>query len=175
MQANSRCKNPLEDMFYHIFIILFLCIFAVSVEAGESGESPPEALLEPANDCIFARSVRDYTPLDRSHLILRGPSRKRAYLVTVTGAATSLRTDWRIAFRTRDTRLCPWGGDAILVDDPVQRELRIASIREITDRDVDTLMVHFGRREADEQKAPEPADVPEAGVEELDRPIPSPH
>jgi len=162
-------------MFYHIFIILFLCIFAVSVEAGESEESPPEALLEPANDCIFARSVRDYTPLDRSHLILRGPSRKRAYLVTVTGAATSLRTDWRIAFRTRDTRLCPWGGDAILVDDPVQRELRIASIREITDRDVDTLMVHFGRREADEQKAPEPADVPEAGVEELDRPIPSPH
>lgn len=137
-------------------------------------ETSPEVLLEPANDCIFARSVRDYTPLDRSHLILRGPSRQRAYLVTVTGAATSLRTDWRIAFRTRDTRLCPCGGDAILVDDPVQRELRIASIREISDRDVDTLMVHFGRRGAEEQKAPEPADVPDAGVEELDRPIPSP-
>ena len=161
-------------MKYQIFIAVLLCFFSLLADAGEGGETSPEALLEPANDCIFARSVRDYTPLDRSHLILRGPSRKRAYLVTVTGAATSLRTDWRIAFRTRDTRLCPRGGDAILVDDPVQRELRIASIREITDRDVDTLMVHFGRREADEQKAPQPADVPAAGVEELDRPIPSP-
>jgi len=161
-------------MKYQIIIAVLLFFFSLLADAGEGGETSPEALLEPANDCIFARSVRDYTPLDRSHLILRGPSRKRAYLVTVTGAATSLRTDWRIAFRTRDTRLCPRGGDAILVDDPVQRELRIASIREITDRDVDTLMVHFGRREADEQKAPQPADVPAAGVEELDRPIPSP-
>lgn len=161
-------------MKYQIYIAFFLLFFSCLTEAGERQETPPEALLQPANDCIFARSVRDYTPLDRSHLILWGPSRKRAYLVTVTGAATSLRTDWRLAFRTRDTRLCPWGGDAILVDDPVQRELRIASIREISDRDVDTLMVHFGRREADEQKAPQPADVPDAGVEELDRPIPNP-
>ncbi len=92
----------------------------------------------------------------------------------MTGAAASLRTDWRIAFRTRDTRLCPWGDGAILVDDPMQRELRIASIREISDRDVDTPMVHFGHRQADKQRAPEPADVPDAGVEELDRPIPGP-
>jgi len=157
-----------------LFIVIFLCGFPIFAGAGEASGTPPGALLGPANDCIFARSVRDYTPLDRSHLILWGPSHKRAYLVTVTGAAASLRTDWRIAFRTRDSRLCPWGGDAILVDDPVQRELRIASIREISDRDVDTLMVHFGRREADEQRAPEPADVPDAGVEELDRPIPNP-
>jgi hypothetical protein len=93
----------------------------------------------------------------------------------VTGASASLRTDWRIAFRARDTRLCPRAGDTILIDDPVRRELWIASIREISDRDVDTLMVHFGRREADKRRAPEPADLPDAGVEELDGSIPSPH
>lgn len=156
-------------------LLLFISgVFALIAAADEAPPAPVEELLAAANDCIFARSVRDYTPLDRSHLILRGPSRQRAYLVTLTGASASLRTDWRIAFRTRDSRLCPRAGDAILVDDPVRRELRIASIREISDRDVDTLMVHFGRREADEQRAPEPADVPDAGVEELDRPIPSP-
>ena len=174
MQDLVRHHSRLESNMYQLFIASFLCVLSLLASADDRVETSPQALLEPANDCIFARSVRDYTPLDRSHLILRGPSRKRAYLVTVTGAATSLRTDWRIAFRTRDSRLCPWGDDAILVDDPVQRELRITSIREISDRDVDTLMVHFGRREADEQMAPEPADVPDAGVEELDRPIPSP-
>lgn len=143
--------------------------------SGEDRRAAAAVCLAPTNDCIFARSVRDYSALGRSHLILRGPSRKRVCLVTVTGASASLRTDWRIAFRTRATRLRPRAGDTILVDDPAPRELRIASIREISDRDVDTLMVHFGRREADERRAPEPADLPDAGVEELDGSIPSPH
>ena len=143
--------------------------------SGDGRRAATAASLAPTNDCIFGRSVRDYSALDRSHLILRGPSRKRACLVTVTGASASLRTDWRIAFRTRDTRLCPRAGDTILVDDPVRRELRIASIREISERDVDTLMVRFGRREADERRASEPADLPDVGAEELDGSIPSPH
>lgn len=106
--------------------------------------------------------------------MLRGPSRKRACLVTLTGAAASFRTDWRIAFRTRSPRFCPRAGDANVVDDPVRCELRIDSIREIGDRAIDKRMVRFGCRKADEQWAPGPADVPGAGAEELDRPIPSP-
>lgn len=161
---------------------MFLIITAYSATtfpfaraSGEGHRAAAAAFLAPTNDCIFARSVGDYTPLDRSHRIPRGASRERACLATVTGASASLRTDRRIAFRTRDTRLRPRAGDTILVDAPVRRELRIASIRGIGDRDGDRPAVRCGRREADERRAPEPAELPGFGVEELDGSIPSPH
>ena len=142
--------------------------------SGKSGRAAAAASLAPTNDCIFARSVGDYTPLDRSYLIPRGASRERACLATVTGASASLRTDRRIAFRTRDTRLRPRAGDTIPVGAPVPRELRIASIRGTGDRDVDTPTVRCGRCEADERRAPGPAGLPGAGAEELDGSIPNP-
>jgi hypothetical protein len=92
----------------------------------------------------------------------------------VIGASASFRTDWRIAFGTRETRLRPRAGDTTPVVDSVRRELRIASIRGISDRDVDTPRVRCARPEADEQRAAEPAELPGPVAEELDGSIPNP-
>ena len=141
---------------------------------ASGADDPVPALLKGGNDCIFVRTIRDYTPLGRKHLIVWGSSRRRAYLVTVAVPSTGLRHSWRIGYRSRDSRLCPYGGDAILTDDPITRELRITAIREISAEEVDLLKSHFGEKKEADTQTPAPEETAGAEVEELDEPIPNP-
>lgn len=63
---------------------MFLRYFSLKHHRAVKLSAPAKAPLAPANDCIFPRSVGDYSSLDRSHPTLRGPSRKRACPVAVT-------------------------------------------------------------------------------------------
>lgn len=121
-------------------------------------------------DCIFIRSISDYTPLDRDSLIIWAPTRQRAYLVTLAIPTTGLDSSFGIAFKSRDGRLCPYGGDAIITDDPIRSRHTILSISRLSEEDAEALLDR--RRgedgEADEIIETEESDEsPDAEVEEL--------
>jgi hypothetical protein len=70
------------------------------------------------NDCVFTRSIHDFRPLDRSHMVLWGPGRK-AYLVQLSMPLPELKFANRLAFvdRNNDGMLCGYGMDRIVVAD----------------------------------------------------------
>lgn len=118
------------------------------------------------NDCILIRSVRDYTPLDDRHLLIRGPA-KRAYFVTLFQPAFDMRGSVSIGFDSRDDQLCPFGGDAVVFGSLGRERSTIQSISRVSAEQEEAILIRFGLKEPAEQKAPEPPEVKGAEVEEL--------
>jgi hypothetical protein len=108
------------------------------------------------NDCLYARSLRDWRPLDDEHLLLFGPGRT-AYLVELFRPAMRLGFNIMIGVYDRDGRICPYGGDAIIVDGPMPERIPIRSMRRLTAEQLDEVYVQFGIRP--------PAVVEQEGVE----------
>jgi hypothetical protein len=115
-------------------------------------------------DCILGNSVRDYTALDNRNLILYGQGR-RPYHVVLTTPAIDLEREFSIGVYDRDaafggiSRICPYGGDAIIIDGPITERIPIRSIEAIDDTQVEALLVRFGKAE--------PADEDEVTVTEI--------
>lgn len=73
--------------------------------------------LEKGNDCIFARTISDWTALDRQRLIIYAPSKKRPYFAKLFTPSPELRFENAIGFQSRtDGRFCTYGGDALIID-----------------------------------------------------------
>lgn len=77
---------------------------------------PPPPPLEGGNDCFARRSVHDFEVLDRNHLVVFAPSKRHPYLVEVSRTCMGLQFSDTIAFDSRDSRICSYGGDDILVE-----------------------------------------------------------
>lgn len=96
-----------------ITIAALLGSLAIPVWAAdtESKDKPRE------NECLFSTTVRDWRPLDREHLVIWGPSRKDAYLVTLMGGLTDLQFSENVAFidGDHDGMICGRGGDQVSV------------------------------------------------------------
>lgn len=118
------------------------------------------------NDCILIRSVRDYTPLDDRHLLIRGPA-NRAYFVTLFQPAFDMRGSVSIGFDSRDDQLCPFGGDAVVFGSLGRERSTIRSINRVSAEQEEAILIRFGLKEPTEPKAPEPPEVKGAEVEEL--------
>ena len=84
------------------------------------------------NDCIFARAITDWRPLDNMNLVVF-TGRRQAYHVQLTMRSTSLRFEDRLAFTDRDGRICPYGGDSIVINGMMPDRIPIASIRRLTE------------------------------------------
>lgn len=119
------------------------------------------------SDCIWLRTVRDYAALDDRHLLIRA-SGKRNYLVTLLHRSLDLRSSMGLGFSSRDDQLCPYGGDAIVVEGLSRETVGIRAISRVDDEQADELMVRFGKKGPDEQMTPAPKPVKGADVEELD-------
>jgi len=99
-----------------------------------------------ADDCFFAGTLRDWRPLDNSNLILFANGR-RPYHVELMQPAAGLSFNVTIGVYDRDGRVCPYGGDAIIVDGGFMPErIAIRSMRELTDEELDAVYVQFGIR-----------------------------
>ncbi|MEX2496271.1 MAG: DUF6491 family protein [Woeseia sp.] len=119
------------------------------------------------SDCILIRTIRDYTPLDDSNLLIWGPA-KRAYYVSLFRPAFDLRSSFRLSFSSRDEQLCPFGGDGIVVGSLMRDTVSIRSISRVSEEQAEQLLIRYGRKEPAEQQAPAPEeDVKGAEVEEL--------
>ncbi|MEQ9563445.1 MAG: DUF6491 family protein [Woeseiaceae bacterium] len=119
------------------------------------------------SDCIWLRTVRDYTTLDDQNLLIRGAG-KRDYLVTLMHRSFGLKSSIGLGFSSRDDQLCPYGGDALVFDGLNREEVGIRSISKVSPEQAEELLVRFGRKEPDEQQTPAPKALKGAEVEELD-------
>jgi hypothetical protein len=104
------------------------------------------------NACIPNRGIRDYNSLDDQNLILYGIGRQ-AYHVVLSTPSMNLKSEFTIGVLDgggagSDGRICPFGGDAILIDGPLRERVPIRSIERIDDDRVEALRVEFGQIEA---------------------------
>lgn len=126
------------------------------------------------SDCIFRASIRGYSVLDESNLIVEGSSR-RNYHVTLSRRAIGLRSSHAISFDSATSRICaPFseliyggriGGGFGGIDGG---KVRIATIRQLSPEEHEELLIRYGKKEPEIEQAPVPAEVNGAEVEELD-------
>jgi hypothetical protein len=120
------------------------CVMAALLLSACASTSGPSTVARPAgNDCMFASTLRDWRPLDNENLILFANGR-RPYHVELFMPAFSLTYEVMIGVYDRDGRICPYGGDAIVIDGVLPERIPIRSIRRLTDTELDALYVEFG-------------------------------
>jgi hypothetical protein len=149
-------------------VIIYLSVCTLSIVRADPGDSePPLAIDRNGSDCIWIRTVRDYTALDDQTLLIRGPG-KRSYLVTLQHPSFDMRSAMGLGFSSRDDQLCPYGGDAIVFDGLSREAVRIRGISAVSSEQAEQLMIKFGKKAPKEQQTPAPEPVEGAEVEELD-------
>ena len=150
------------------FIILLLYGFTLTIALAEEPDSRRiQGIESNGSDCISVRTIRDYTALDEQNLLIRGAG-KRTYLVTLQHRTFELRSSFGLGFTTRDDRLCPYGGDSIVFNGLSRESVGIRAITEVSREQAEQLMIHFGKKQPDEQQTAAPKPVKGAEVEELD-------
>ena len=88
---------------------------APAVAKEWDGLPAPEALGK-GNDCTWARTIDDWDHVDRDHIIVKSGMRQR-FLVRFSGTCTvNPAFGLEIGVVSRDSQLCPYGGDALIID-----------------------------------------------------------
>ena len=159
MSARNSFIKPL-------LAILSLSIFAGCAGTSEERRAEAGDIDYRGSDCILISTIRDYRTLDDRNLLIYGPG-NRAYFVTLFRPSFELRSSFQMGFSSRDERLCPYGGDAIVVGSLNREEIAIQSISRVSEEQVEQLLVRFGKKEPSGQPTPEPGKVKGAEVEEL--------
>jgi hypothetical protein len=123
-------------------------IAACSVLVGFSGCSTTGSTTNTSarssyNDCFFAVSLTNWRALDDENLILFA-GRRRPYHVVLSRPAFGLNHDFMIGVYDRDGRICPFGGDAIVIDGGMPDTIRIRSIQQLSTEQLEQLYVSFG-------------------------------
>jgi Family of unknown function (DUF6491) len=130
-----------------IGVTLFAAASAALVACAAAPPAPPapSASSSRGDDCFFTRSLRDWRPLDNSNLLLFTTGRT-PYLVELFRPAMGLSFNVMIGVYDRDGRVCPYGGDAIIINGIMPERIPIRSMRRLTDDELDEIYVRFGIR-----------------------------
>ena len=150
-----------------LIIVSYLCFLSA---CASSDSAPGDPYAEPptrGSDCISQMTVRDYSVLDDTNLIVTGAA-SRKYHVTLYRSAFDLRSTWRIGFRSPTGQICPGFSDLVVSDGIGTERIKIRSIRQLTPEEHDELLVSFGKKQPEQPQASEPKEVKGAEVEELD-------
>lgn len=107
----------------------------------DAGNLP--AIRSKGNDCFQRGNVRDFKSLDRKRLVVFAPSRKHPYLVEVSPTCIGLKFSETIAFQSRDSRICPFGGDDLLVE---RSRCSIVSISRLDSIEYEMVKARYGRK-----------------------------
>ena len=158
-----KLKTVVKQMITSLSLVLTLSL----VQAQDSESAGVRDVDRTGSDCIWIRTIRDYTPLDDRNLLIRGAA-NRSYLVTLVYRSFDMRSSMGLGFSSRDDQLCPYGGDAIVFDGLSREQIRILSITEVNKDEAEQLLVRFHRKEPAEPQTPAAEPVEGAAVEELD-------
>ena len=150
-----------------LVIIMTSCVL---LSCASSNEAPEDGATTSSNsrvNCIFRSSIRGYSVLDESNLVISGSGRQK-YHVVLYRRAHGINSSWGISFDSRDSRICAGFSEVVFDNGMSGDSIRIASIRKITPVEHDDLLIQFGKKEPEIQQAPAPNEVKGAEVEELD-------
>jgi hypothetical protein len=120
-----------------LFVAALAATLAGACASTQSSSGGSSAFLN-YDDCFFARSMTDWRPLDNRNLVVFTGAR-RAYHVQLATPSMGLRFDDTIAFTDRDGRICPYGGDSIVINGLVPDRIPIASIRQLDEGQLEML------------------------------------
>ena len=155
-----------KDLIKSIVTAFISCVLlSISVAAEEEDKLPKDLDLH-GSDCIWIRTIRDYTPLSNDSLLIHA-SGKRSYFVRLSMPGFGLKSSFQLATRSRDDNLCPYGGDAIIFDRFAGGEARIQSISRLSPEQVEMLLIRYGKKEPEDTQDRAPPEVKGAEVEEL--------
>ncbi len=159
-------ENDMKTLLLQMITFVILCSTVSIVQAGNDDSGTEKDLDFNGSDCIWIRSIRDYTPLDNRTLLIWGGS-NRPYFVRMTTTSREMDTGIGIAVHSRDDRLCPYGGDGLIFSTFDPRPVSILSITRITKEQAEDILVRYGKRDTGEPQTPAPKEVEGAEVEEL--------
>lgn len=84
---------------------------------SEEGYKELSSDFDKGRDCIYSRTINDWTTLDKASLILYAPTKKHPYYVKLIMPSHELNYAHTIGVYSRfDNRFCPYGGDALFID-----------------------------------------------------------
>lgn len=134
---------------------VFLLVSACATTDDDIGELQPYGTPDIDNtiysDCFFARSVREWEPLDDRNLIVYASGR-RPYHVRLTSPVFGLTSRPGIHFADDDGRICPFGGDAVVAGSGISSGIgdsaRILSIKRLSNPELIYLKEQFGLLES---------------------------
>ena len=147
-------------------IAITSCVLLASCAAVKEDSGLGRDIDFGGSDCISIGTIRDYTPLDRSTLLMKG-SGNRDYLVTLVSPSLELRSSFQLSFSSRDSWLCPYGGDRIVFGGMSMGDGMIRGISRINADQKEELLIRYGKKEPEEQQDQAPPKVKGAEVEEL--------
>jgi len=149
------------------FILLFSCYLA-SWAGPDSATKPADGGAGSGrSDCIFRSSIRGYSVLDESNLIIEGSGRRK-YHVALRQRALGISSSWGITFDSPTSRVCAGFSEVVFDGHLAGQSIAIASIRELSPEDYEDLLIRFGKKRPEIEQTPAPAEVKGAEVEELD-------
>lgn len=114
--------------------------------AAPSGAAPSAADAECGeSDCFFARNMRDFRVLDNRTLVVWASSRRCPYVVELARPCGGIRFANTIAFDSRDSYVCSYGGDAVLTRQGGGPDrCAIVNVRRISAQQLEGLYVEYG-------------------------------
>lgn len=120
-------------------------------------EQYPDKLPDTTNQCVFFRTLYDWRPLNNRSLIVWAPSRKHPYLLELDRPCLGLKFAHSIGFTSRDSRLCGFGGDSVLVRSGGGSPERcpIGAITPLTEEGLQSLLAQAPGRGLSDKKAAE--------------------
>jgi len=142
-----------------ILLPLFMAAGCASTDQQATSAAPSAAAAECGeSDCFFSRNIRDFRVLDDQTLVVWASSRRCPYVVELARRCGGLRFANTIAFDSRDSYICSYGGDAVLSRQGGGPDrCSIVNVRRISEQQLEGLYVEYGLAD--------PAPVPEAELE----------
>ncbi|MGH8250630.1 MAG: DUF6491 family protein [Steroidobacteraceae bacterium] len=96
--------------------ILALAACVSSGPESKLGKQKPERIrMSRTSDCVFNSSIDGFQVLDRTHVVLFGMGRRKAYLAEIAGVCFDLNSEFSIATVDGDNngQICGFGRDSI--------------------------------------------------------------
>ncbi len=150
----------------HVVMLCISCVLLISCATTEEGEDLGNDIDYRGSDCISIRTIRDYQPLDNRNLLVKAGG-KRTYFVTLAVSSFEMRSSYRLGVDSRDSWLCPYGGDKIVFGGLSEMGFSVRSISRVTEDQEEELLIRYGKIEPPELQEPASPEVKGADVEEL--------
>lgn len=157
----------MKNVLFHILIILISCGIAACAGSNSSLGDPGAGDARTRSDCIFRPSIRGYTVLDESNLVIDGAGRRK-YLVSLQRRAYGIDSAWQIGFDTMGSQICAGFSSVVFNGSMDNESIRIMSIRALEPEEHESILIDYGKKEPEVQQTPTPKEIEGADVEELD-------